>query len=164
MVSSLPESPSLEYLRKRAKDLLKAHDAGDPSCCEVLRSLRRFTGADDAVILSTRVGLQEVQFALGLDYGFRNWEHLKAYVESLTPPVADQQQDIEARPIRRGELDRIVLRCWPPDRDELLRLFDEQGTIGMAAWEGRKCVGVEGFHSRLMARILRPHPGSRGAP
>jgi GNAT superfamily N-acetyltransferase len=142
MVSALPERPSLEYLRKRAKDLLKAHDARDPSCCEVLRALRRFAQADDAAILSARCGLQEVQFALALSYGFRNWDHLKAYVESLTPVPPDQQQDIQVRPIRRDELDRIVLRCWPPDRDELLRLFDEQGTIGMAAWEGPKCVGV----------------------
>ena len=141
MVSSLPERPSLEYLRKRAKDLVKAHDDGDPSCCGVLRAIRRFAGADDSAILSAPCALQEVQFALALDHGFRNWDHLKAYVESLTPPPADQQPDIEVRPILPAELDRIVLRCWP-GRDELLRLFNEQGTIGMAAWEGAKCVGV----------------------
>jgi GNAT superfamily N-acetyltransferase len=46
---------------------------------------------------------------------------------------------IEVRPIEPAELDRVVLRCWP-DRDALDRLFDEQGTIGMAAWEGDRCV------------------------
>jgi GNAT superfamily N-acetyltransferase len=141
MVSALPESPSLEYLRKRAKDLLKAHGAGDPSCCQVLRALRRFARADDAAILSAHCGLQEVQFALALDYGFRNWDHLKAFVESLTPPRSGEHPHIEVRAIRQTELDRIVRRCWP-GREELLRLFDEQVTIGMAAWEGAKCVGV----------------------
>jgi GNAT superfamily N-acetyltransferase len=48
---------------------------------------------------------------------------------------------ITVRPIERGELDRVVLRCWP-ERDVLERLFQEQGTIGMAAWEGDKCVGT----------------------
>ena len=46
---------------------------------------------------------------------------------------------IQVRPIEPAELDRVVLRCWP-DRDALDRLFDEQGTIGMAAWEGDRCV------------------------
>lgn len=46
---------------------------------------------------------------------------------------------IVVRPIEPGELDRIPLRCWP-ERDALDRLFAEQGTIGMAAWEGKRCV------------------------
>ena len=141
MVSSLPVQPSLEYLRKRAKDLLRLHDRGDPSCCEVLRALRRFAQADDSAILSASCQLQEVQFALALDYGFRDWNHLKAFVESLTPPPAEQQPGIEVRPIEQTELDRVVLRCWP-SREELAHLFKEQGTIGMAAWEGSKSVGV----------------------
>jgi GNAT superfamily N-acetyltransferase len=158
MVSSLPERPSLEYLRKRAKDLLKAHDGGDPSCCEVLRRLRRFEGADESAILSAPCTLQEVQFALALDYGFRDWSHLKAYVESLTPPPAGQELHFTVRPIQPTELDRVVLRCWA-GREELLRLFDEQGTIGMAAWEGVRCVGV--LHCY---RIEDPGATSDGLP
>lgn len=46
---------------------------------------------------------------------------------------------ITVRPIERNELDRVVLRCRPDDRT-IGRLFDEQGTIGMAAWEGDRCV------------------------
>jgi len=46
---------------------------------------------------------------------------------------------ITVRPIAPGELDRVVLRCWP-DRAAIDRLFAEQGTIGMAAWEGGVCV------------------------
>jgi GNAT superfamily N-acetyltransferase len=37
-------------------------------------------------------------------------------------------------------LDRVVLRCWP-ERAALDALFAEQGTIGMAAWEGERNVG-----------------------
>ena len=46
---------------------------------------------------------------------------------------------ITIRPIESAELDRIVLRCWPP-RETLDRLFRDQGTIGMAAWEGDRNV------------------------
>ena len=142
MTSPLPERPNIEHLRKQAKQLLKAHKAGDPSACSTLRRLHRFTNATDEQILAAPFTLKEVQFALALSYGFRNWDHLKAYVESVTPLPAHHRLDIEVGPIRRDELDRIVLRCWPPDRDELLRLIDEQETIGMAAWEGSKNVGV----------------------
>ena len=47
---------------------------------------------------------------------------------------------ITIRPIQLDELDRIPLRCWPTERETLLRLFERQGTIGMAAWEGDHCV------------------------
>ena len=47
---------------------------------------------------------------------------------------------IAVRPIAADELDRIVLRCWPA-REVLDGLFAEQGTIGLAAWEGDTCVG-----------------------
>ena len=57
-----------------------------------------------------------------------------------TGPSLRDGTPITIRPIQQGELDRIVLRCWP-DRKTLDRLFTVQGTIGMAAWEGRKCVG-----------------------
>jgi len=166
MPPSLPDKPSLEHLKKQAKDLHKAHKAGDHAACETLRRLNRFAEVADEEILAADVPLREVQFALAMDYGFRSWEHLKAYVEAITPPTADQQQDVQVRPIRQDELDRIVLRCWPPDRDELLRLFDEQGTIGMAAWEGPKCVGVVHGYRRDDPRKpshLAP-PWARGRP
>lgn len=44
------------------------------------------------------------------------------------------------RPIGPEEMGHIVQRCWP-ERAILDRLFAEQGTIGMAAWEADRCVG-----------------------
>jgi len=48
---------------------------------------------------------------------------------------------ITVRPIDIHDIDNIVLRCWP-ERDALLKLFAEQGTIGMAAWEDGRSVAV----------------------
>ncbi len=48
---------------------------------------------------------------------------------------------IDVRPVTRKDHDRIVLRCWP-EPPAIERLFETQQTIGMAAWEGDKCVGV----------------------
>lgn len=55
--------------------------------------------------------------------------------------TASDGDSFVVRPIGPADLDHIVLRCWP-DRTILDRLFAEQGTIGMAAWEGDTCVGL----------------------
>jgi GNAT superfamily N-acetyltransferase len=57
-----------------------------------------------------------------------------------TKPTSRTEEPFVVRPIRPDELDRVVLRCWP-GRDALDALFAEQGTIGMAAWDGERNVG-----------------------
>ena len=47
--------------------------------------------------------------------------------------------DITVRPITPDDIDRVPLRCWP-NSDTIAKLFSLQGTIGMAAWEGDRCV------------------------
>ena len=58
---ALPDSPSLEWLRKQAKRLLRELQATDPAA--------KLTAA---------------QFALAKAHGFTSWRALKAHVESLT--------------------------------------------------------------------------------
>jgi GNAT superfamily N-acetyltransferase len=48
-------------------------------------------------------------------------------------------RDIRVRPIAEDDLEWVPLRCWP-DRETIDRLMETQGTIGMAAWEGDRCV------------------------
>lgn len=61
MTTPLPAAPSLEQLRKQAKDLVREH-RGD---AEPLR-------------------LSAAQLALAREYGFPSWPRLKAYVERVT--------------------------------------------------------------------------------
>lgn len=68
---------------------------------------------------------------------------VKAWLSDGTP--------IAIRTIEPADLDRIVLRCWP-ERNVLNRLFREQGTIGVAAWEGD--VSVAQLHCY---RVTAPH-------
>jgi GNAT superfamily N-acetyltransferase len=56
---------------------------------------------------------------------------------ALTSP---EGTPITVRPIGREELGRVLLRCLP-DGGNIEGLFKDQGTIGMAAWEGGRCVG-----------------------
>lgn len=78
----LPSSPNMQHLKDEAKALLKAHKKGDPSCCDALKQIRRFADKTDQEILAGTVALQEVQFALALDYGLESWAALKKHVES----------------------------------------------------------------------------------
>ena len=72
---------ALEQLRKQAKDILKAHKQGAPTCCDVLRHLRQFARSPDAEILAGPVALNDVQLALALYYGYDGWSDLKRHVE-----------------------------------------------------------------------------------
>ncbi len=83
MPRSLPINPSISFLQAEAKSVLKAHRNGDLSICPTYRLLKRFSGLSDQEILQSRISLQATQFALALDYGFKDWKELKAHVESL---------------------------------------------------------------------------------
>lgn len=79
MTKSLPPKPSVKFLKLEAKSILKAHKNGDASCCETLRHLNQFKGKPDAEILNTKTALQEIQFALAVEYGFKKWTELTKY-------------------------------------------------------------------------------------
>ncbi len=84
---SLPAQPSLEQLKKQAKDLLKAVKAGDASACPVLRLHVRFADSPDEAILGADLTLQEVQHTVALQYGFTDWSALRAAVEAPGAPA-----------------------------------------------------------------------------
>lgn len=50
------------------------------------------------------------------------------------------ENSISVRPIEPDDLDCIPLDCWPQRRETVERLFAEQGTLGMGAWEGDRCI------------------------
>ncbi len=56
---------------------------------------------------------------------------------------------VAVRPVEPADLDRIVLRCWP-DRSHIDELFARQGTIGLSAWDGDRCVAqLHGYRIEL---------------
>ena len=80
---TLPERPSIDQLRKQAKDILRAHRARDAAACAVLRRIARLRELPDAELLLTPVSLSDAQFALAMDYGLPTWAELKFQVELL---------------------------------------------------------------------------------
>ena len=79
--SPLPARPSLEQLRKRAKELLRACRAGDGRALARIRAYR----AD--VARPERVRLSDTQLVTAREHGFASWGRLKHHVESLQRPA-----------------------------------------------------------------------------
>jgi hypothetical protein len=80
MSRQLPSKPSLRYLQQEAKDIKKAHAAGQVSCCKTLRHLGRFKERSDSEILGAKLKLTDAQFALAMEYGFKSWMELRKHI------------------------------------------------------------------------------------
>jgi hypothetical protein len=83
MPRALPPRPSLDQLKHQAKDVLKAHHAGDAAACRILRRLPKLADASETELLAAAVTLNDAQFALAQEYGFENWPAIKRHVDSL---------------------------------------------------------------------------------
>ena len=142
MTKSLPPKPSVKFLKLEAKSVLKAHKNADSSCCEILRHLHQFKGKSDAEILNTQTSLQEVQFALAMDYGFKSWGDLKKYVLGKT----DNHKYLH---IICGDFAAEILRSStvPGDVQVWMEIFIEGPTPGNVAEEEWRRVRAE-FISR----------------
>jgi hypothetical protein len=75
-MTELPARPDLGQLRRQAKDLLRAAQAGDPAA----------TARIGAV--SGRVTLSAAQLAIARQYGFASWPRLKAEVDARSSDLA----------------------------------------------------------------------------
>jgi ankyrin repeat protein len=73
--ASLPTSPSLEQLRKQAKDLARAHRGGDPAA--VARVGAHHPRPSEPLKLS------DAQLVIAREHGFPSWPRLQAYVDRM---------------------------------------------------------------------------------
>lgn len=81
-MSSLPEQPNLEHLRKQAKDLLRQYRAREPAALAALRQhLPAAKDRSDAELSTARLGLRDAQSCIARQYGFPSWRELKHYVQ-----------------------------------------------------------------------------------
>ena len=97
MSSSLPRTPSLQHLKKEAKQLLAAQRHGVARCCPLLRRLHRFSEATDEDILAARITLAEAQSVVAMHYGFRSWNELREEVRSHPPSDEYSLEAVTAR-------------------------------------------------------------------
>jgi ankyrin repeat protein len=72
----LPQHPSLEQLKKQAKELLERYRAGDP---EAVKEVQRFERKPDP----SSFALNDAQRVLARAYGYESWPKLKAFVDGV---------------------------------------------------------------------------------
>ena len=103
MSKRLPETPSLDHLRKQARDLLAAHRSGDADALARIRQYHpRYAGLTDAEIQVADFKLREAQLAIAREYRHRSWADLVEMVneaQGLVPDVlqvAVGDDDLEA--------------------------------------------------------------------
>jgi hypothetical protein len=118
MQMSLPARPSLEQLKKLAKDLVKNHAEKQPEALALIRQhLPVLSGKTDEEIAGYPFALHDAQSVIARQYGFSSWNELHDYVEALqktepsgpTPPL-----DVAAKlrtVVRARQQNDYVLYC-----------------------------------------------------
>lgn len=81
MSRDLPARPSLEYLKREAKDLLHELQRANPRAVERLRAQGLAPTVEDTK-------LSDAQHTIAREYGFASWAKLKEYVESVVRAFA----------------------------------------------------------------------------
>ncbi len=76
----LPTRPNLNFLRKRAKQLLKAHKSLNPAICDYLRKVKRFSTMSNDELFTSDITLLDVQYVLAIEYGFTSWNKLRDFI------------------------------------------------------------------------------------
>ncbi|HLH54795.1 MAG TPA: ankyrin repeat domain-containing protein [Verrucomicrobiae bacterium] len=95
MSKSLPPRPSLEQLKKQAKEFLQFLRSRQPDALRRLRAFHPdFAHLADSALSGASFSLADAQLTVAREYGFASWAKLKARVETLTashdPAVALQ--------------------------------------------------------------------------
>jgi hypothetical protein len=100
MSSSLPARPSLEQLKKLAKDLAKAHEEKQPDALALIgRFLPALTGKSALDIAAYPFALHDAQSVIARQYGFPSWNDLSAHVEGVAKadPAPMPDLDVSAK-------------------------------------------------------------------
>jgi hypothetical protein len=96
MSRELPQKPSLEHLKKQAKDLLQAFEQGESVALERFRSLTA----------SASPRLSDAQHVIARDYGFATWPKLKEHVEAVTRAL--YPHEMLAAAVRASDAGRVA--------------------------------------------------------
>jgi hypothetical protein len=84
MQNSLPARPSLEQLKKLAKDLVRRHDEKQPDALALIgRHLPALTGKSALEIAAYPFALHDAQSVVARQHGFAGWIELSAHLAEM---------------------------------------------------------------------------------
>jgi len=130
MSKQLPPQPSLEQLKKQAKDLRKAHQSADPEAAKRIQEhLPRLSGASEEEILGGEFSLQEAQHVIAGEYGFKNWNWLQAVVEvdfDLLAKLTDREIQTLRREVDQKDLVVSLKAASEEVKEKVVRNISER--------------------------------------
>ncbi len=143
--TALPERPSLEHLKKQAKQLLEAARDSEPSALSQLVEVARES-------TSARPTLANAQHALAHRYGFSSWLNLKAEV------LRRQAAQLASEPLpsdRELRMD-LVDRALDEHDDEALRILLQRDPSLAEGWGDRRPLAraAEGDRAQAIDLLL----------
>jgi len=156
MSVSLPPNPSINQLKRQARELLAGFTSGNAEAVSRVRvHLRRLKDNPKGKPLA----LQEAQMVVAREYGYPSWADLARYVESVSGDGARKAAIaslIEAA--NNGEVDQVVeiLDVHPGIINERGGL-NTRTALHFAAWRG-----WEDIVERLLERGADPSPRCKG--
>lgn len=153
----LPATPSLEHLKRQAKDLLAAHAVGDPAAFQRLREFHpRFEDLDDAAIGAAGLTLSDAQLALAREYGFASWPRLRRRVTAgaAEAPGSALEEQIDDPQFRRAL--ELLDRGDVEGLRELLSVRPELATLRLSF------EGVNYFRTPTLLQFIAENPIRRG--
>jgi ankyrin repeat protein len=80
----LPSRPSLEQLKRQAKDLLQSARRHQPGARARFRALPAFASLSDQALDRAALALHDAQSVIAREHGFDSWNALRERVEALT--------------------------------------------------------------------------------
>ena len=128
MTQSLPEKANLDLLKKQAKTLLKALKAKDPDAvARFLKAHLRLKRGNAPDVLNTPLALNDAQWVVARENGFKDWTALKHEVLVKEHLTAARNGDTE--------LLKQQLKRWPALITK--KMPDGPGAIHLAALSGQ---------------------------
>jgi ATP-dependent protease La (LON) substrate-binding domain len=88
MRRDLPTRPNLDHLKKQAKDLLDAHQRGEPEALARIRAaVPSFAKMTDDELKRAPFALHDAQSAIAREYGMKSWNDLREAVAAKNDPA-----------------------------------------------------------------------------
>jgi len=114
------EHLNLEQCKKQAKELRKAHGAGDVRAAErIVRHLPRAEAQQPADVLAMRFSLTDAQLVIARELGFVSWPRLKHAIDRMRADRGEAEAQIE---VFKTALQQL-------DASEVARLLTEYTTL-----------------------------------
>jgi hypothetical protein len=113
-VRSLPDRPDLDQYKKQAKELVKAHAAGDAAALARVREHHpRLSHLDDDALRRARFALADAQWLIAREHGIESWPrfvaaiaaHVAAHAEA---PPAPEPWRLAEDAVVRGDADALA--------------------------------------------------------